>query len=457
VIEVITIETPSLGDRSYLATDGEVAVVVDPQRDIDRVLGEVEQRGLRVTHVLETHVHNDYVTGGHDLARRLDARYVLNADEETAFSFDGVHDGDELRTGELCLRVLHTPGHTPSHLSYVLADSEGRVVAVFTGGSMLFGSVGRTDLVLDSLTEELTRAQYRSVRRLAAELPDHAAVHPTHGFGSHCSATDASKPSSTIRDERDDNPALTAADEDDFVRELLDGLHPYPTYYAQMGPMNRAGPSAFDPTSPAPLDLDEVLRGIDAGDWVLDLRNRRAYGRSHLLGTINAEVRNDLPAYVGWLVPFDSRLVLLGDDPSTIAEAQRMLARIGYDRLRGAAHATELAWDQHPRERSLRVSSFRDLDEVDPATRVVLDVRDGWEWDSGHHPDAVHVPFHQLPERIDELTTRHPLWVYCATGARATLATSLLANTGRQVVLVDDFCLPGDVPGRETAQASAQH
>jgi hydroxyacylglutathione hydrolase len=448
VIEVLTIDTPSLGDRSYLATDGEAAIVVDPQRDLDRVLALVEDRGLTVTHVLETHVHNDYVTGGFELAERVGAAYVLSADDDLAFPHTGVRDGDELTSGSMRIAVLHTPGHTPTHLSYALRDAGGRPVAVFTGGSMLYGTVGRTDLIAPDLTEELARAQYRSVRKLAQVLPDDVAVHPTHGFGSHCSATQATKAASTIGDERADNPALVHRDEDRFVQELLDGLTPHPTYYARMGPLNRSGPSAFDDTPPAPLDLDDLVGAIEAGAWVLDLRDRRAYGDSHLLGTLNAELRNDLPTYVGWLVPFEASLVLVGDDLETIAEAQRMLARIGYDRLTGRAIADELRWAGHQRERSLRVARFPDLDRTDPGERVVLDVRDGWEWESGHHADAVHIPFHELPDRLDELPADRAIWTYCATGARAALAVSLLATSGREAVLVDDFCLPGDVPGR---------
>jgi hydroxyacylglutathione hydrolase len=453
VIEVLTVDTPSLGDRSYLATDGEVAVVVDPQRDLDRVLEIVEARGLTVTHVLETHVHNDYVTGGAALAGRLGAAYVLSADDDLDVPTVGVRDGDELTAGAMRITVLHTPGHTPTHLSYALRDAEGRPVAVFTGGSMLYGTVGRTDLIAPDLTEDLARAQYRSVRRLAQVLPDEVAVHPTHGFGSHCSATQATKATSTIGDERTDNPALVHADEDDFVRELLDGLTPYPTYYARMGPLNRTGPAAFDDTPPAPLDLDDLVATVDDGAWVLDLRDRRAYGDSHLLGALNAELRNDLPTYVGWLVPFEAALVLVGDDLDAIAEAQRMLARIGYDRLAGRATADEVDWTGHPRERSLRVARFDDLDHVEPHARVVLDVRDGWEFDSGHHADALHVPFHELPDRLDELPTDRPIWTYCATGARAAIAVSLLEAAGREAVLVDDFCLPGDVPGKAHATA----
>jgi hydroxyacylglutathione hydrolase len=455
VIEVLTIETPSLGDRSYLATDGEVAVVVDPQRDLDRVLAVVEDRGLRLTHVLETHVHNDYVTGGAALAQRTGAAYVLAADEEVAVPTSGVRDGDELTTGRLRITAMHTPGHTPTHLSFALRETDGTPVAVFTGGSMLYGSVGRTDLIAPDLTEELTRAQFRSVRRLAQDLPDEVAVHPTHGFGSHCSATQATKAASTIGDERADNPALVHADEDRFVRELLEGLTPYPTYYAHMGPLNRSGPDAFDPSLPAAFDLDALVGAIEDGAWVLDLRDRRAFGDSHLLGALNAELRNDLPTYVGWLVPFDASLVVVGDDLEAVSEAQRLLARIGYDRLVGRATAPDVPWDAHPLERSYRLARFDDLDGTEAGERVVLDVRDGWEWDSGHHADAVHIPFHELPARLEELPSDRPIWIYCATGARAAIAASLLQAAGREPVLVDDFCLPGDVPGKARAEQPA--
>ena len=189
-IDIEVIETSSLGDRSYLATDGEVAVAVDPQRDIDRILDLVDRRGVRVTHVLETHVHNDYVTGGLELSRVTGATYVVGAGDEVEFDRLAVSDGDVITTGGLQLRVLHTPGHTHHHVAYVLYDNAtAEVRAVFTGGSMLFGATGRTDLVGPEHTDDLTHAQFRSVRRLAEEIPGSAEVLPTHGFGSFCSAT----------------------------------------------------------------------------------------------------------------------------------------------------------------------------------------------------------------------------------------------------------------------------
>ena len=188
-LRVITIETPSLGDRSYIAHDESKAVVIDPQRDIDRVLSHVEGLGLDVLYVVETHVHNDYVTGGYELARRTGATYVLNADDELFFDAHGVRDGDRLTVGGFDVRVMHTPGHTPTHLSYIVSD--GTTTSAFTGGSLLYGSVGRTDLISRAMADELTRHQFATARRLAAELADDVTVLPTHGFGSFCSSAAA--------------------------------------------------------------------------------------------------------------------------------------------------------------------------------------------------------------------------------------------------------------------------
>ncbi len=250
MIEIRVLDTPSLGDRSYLVTDGEVAVAIDPQRDIDRVLDLARTSGVRITHVAETHIHNDYVTGGFALARRVGAEYLVAADEDVGFARRPVRDGDVITTGGLRLRALHTPGHTFTHLAYVLEDGDRRVHAVFTGGSLLFGSTGRPDLFGAQHTETLARHQHASAHRLARVLPDTTPVFPTHGFGSFCSASPTHGSSSTLAEECRNNPALTE-DEDAFVAGLLDGLGAYPAYYAHMAPLNAAGPPAVEPTPAA--------------------------------------------------------------------------------------------------------------------------------------------------------------------------------------------------------------
>jgi glyoxylase-like metal-dependent hydrolase (beta-lactamase superfamily II) len=337
VIEIETIGTSSLGDRSYLAHDGRAALVVDPQRDIDRVLSLVEARGLRVTHVVETHVHNDYVSGGLELAARTSAAYVLPSRSEVEFPHVGVGDGDVLAAGAMRLRVLHTPGHTHHHVSYALSGiNDAPAVAVFSGGSMLYGSTGRTDLVRPAATEELTHAQFHSVRRLAAELPAEAAVFPTHGFGSFCSASPTSGDSSTVGEQAKVNLALTLA-EQNYVDILLAGLDAYPAYYAQMGPINRPGPAPVDLSVPKPVDPSELRRRIEAGEWVVDLRERTAFAAGHLSGSLGFELSTNFVTYLGWLYRYATPLTVIGESQEQVADARRELVRIGIDDLAGAA------------------------------------------------------------------------------------------------------------------------
>ena len=313
-VAVMAIDTPALGDRSYLAHDGEVALVIDPQRDIDRVLALAVARGVRITHVFETHLHNDYVTGGLALALATGAAYHVNAADEVAFDRVPVADGDVVQVSPVMrIRVLATPGHTFTHLSYVL-QAVGHVPAVFTGGSLLYGSTGRPDLLGHVHADELAHAQFTSAHRLAAELPEDAKVYPTHGFGSFCSATQSAASSSTIGRERQVNPVLTQA-EDRYVSELLAGLDAYPAYYAHMGPANAAGPSDADLSAPRRADAAELRRRVDAGEWVVDLRARRAFAAGHVAGTLSFDLDGSFATYLGWLIPWGTPLTLLGQTP----------------------------------------------------------------------------------------------------------------------------------------------
>lgn len=436
MVDVTIIETSGLGDRSYLISDGTVAVAVDPQRDIDRVLELTED--LRITHVLETHIHNDYVTGGLALAQATGAQYVVPAGEDVGFDRHTVRDGDRIDTGLMHLEVLLTPGHTHHHVSYVLRDDSGEAVGVFTGGSLLFGSTGRTDLVGEDHTEELARLQYHSVRRLADELPSETAIYPTHGFGSFCSATPPDGDASTIGEQRRSNPALTQ-DEQQYVDELLDGLSAFPAYYAHMGVINRASPEAADLSPPEPVDAHQLRHRIDAGEWVVDLRNRTAFAAGHLAGTYGCELSGSFVNYLGWLYSWGAPVTLIGEDARQVADAQRELARIGVDRLTGSATGDIRALADGAALRSYRVASFKDLADVlgDGAVTVV-DVRQPHEYDSGHVRDAVNIAVHELPERLGELSEDRELWIHCASGYRASIAAALLDRHQRRVVLIDD-------------------
>ena len=436
-VEIIPIDTPTLGDRSYLAHDGEVALVVDPQRDIDRVLALAAARGVRITHIFETHIHNDYVTGGLALARVTGAAYHVNAADPVSYDRVPVSDGQVIEVGLVMeVRVLATPGHTFTHLSYALAAA-GHPHAVFTGGSLLYGSTGRPDLLGKVHADELARAQYALAHRMAAELPVDTDVYPTHGFGSFCSATQSGGSASTIGQEQRANPVLTL-DEERYVRELLAGLDAYPAYYAHMGPSNTAGPAGPDLSPPRSADTAELRRRIEAGEWVVDLRARRAFAAGHLAGTLSFDLDGSFVTYLGWLIPWGTPLTLLGQTPQQVAEAQRELVRIGIDRPAAAATGGPAQWAGGQALRSYPVADFADLETVRHHRPVIiLDVRRQPEWDASHIHGAIHIPLHQLPGRLTEVPAGE-VWVHCQGGYRASVAASLLDAAGRTVVTIDD-------------------
>ncbi|MHB8328705.1 MAG: MBL fold metallo-hydrolase [Acidimicrobiales bacterium] len=435
MVEVQVISTPELGDRSYVVHDAEHAVVVDPQRDVDRVEAALDRLGLTCDMVLETHVHNDYVSGGAQLASRTGAAYMVPDGAQLAVEHRQVADGDELRAGRLRVRVLGSPGHTDEHVSYLVDDGEGPP-AVFSGGSLLYGSVGRTDLVDPARTEELTRRQYRSAQRLAGLVADDAPLYPTHGFGSFCSSGAATGgESSTIGAERHRNDALTAASEDAFVNALIAGLTDYPAYYAHMAPINRRGAGPIDLSEPEPADGERLRQRIIAGEWVVDLRSRTAFAADHVAGTVSVGLGPHFATYLGWLFPWGTPLTLIGEDRAQVRAAQLQLVRIGIDRPAAAASGEpeDLAGGE-PR-RSYPTATFAELAACVDA--VVLDVRRADERVKGRLPGSTHIPLHELVDRMDEVPDGR-VWVHCAGGYRASIAASLIDRAGRDVVLVDD-------------------
>ena len=445
MLNVEVIATEELGDRSYLAHDGAVGVVIDPQRDIDRIEGLLAERGLELELVFETHIHNDYVSGGYQLAARTGARYVVNAEDPVTFDRLAVRAGDELSAGTMTVRAIATPGHTATHLAYAISASgpggRGTAPAVFTGGSLLYGSVGRTDLVDPARTDELTRAQYHSARHLAASLPGEAAVYPTHGFGSFCSAGPAvGGPSGTIADERARNDAVLEPDEDTFVSRLVAGLTAYPAYYAHMAPANLAGPGAID-LSPLPaLKPHELAERIADGEWVVDLRDRAAYAAEHLTGSVGIGLSPQFAAWLGWVIPWKTPLTLIGESPEQVAEAQRNLVRIGIDRPEGQATGSIDVLAGGRPTRSYPTATFEDLHsrrDDRGEEPVILDVRRDDEYAAAHIHGALHIPLLELADRLDEIPYRQ-LWVHCQSAYRASIGASLLDRAGFDVILIAD-------------------
>jgi hydroxyacylglutathione hydrolase len=439
---IAIIETPTLGDRSYVVHDGEVAAVVDPQRDIDRVLAVVEQEGLRVEAVLETHIHNDYVTGGLALARRTGATYHVSADDDVSFERTPIRDGVTVEVGDrMRLTALHTPGHTFTHLSYVLTDGDAplsEALAVFSGGSLLFGATGRPDLLGEEHTETLARHQHASARKLAELLADETEVMPTHGFGSFCAATQSEADESTIGKEKHDNPVMTQ-EEQEYVEELLGGLGAWPAYYVHMYPANAAGPDAPDLTAPEPADPDELRRRLEAGEWLVDLRSGETFAAGHLRGSFNFGIDGSFSTYLGWMIEWGTPVTLLGESADQVAEAQRELVRIGIDRPAAQATGGPRDWAREETDvSSYPTATFADLAQVRHHREVVvLDVRRAEEYEAEAIEGAVNVPIHEITRRVGDVPEGE-VWVHCGSGYRASIAASVLDAAGRQVVVVDD-------------------
>ncbi|MGH2556458.1 MAG: MBL fold metallo-hydrolase [Actinomycetota bacterium] len=443
-MELEIIVTPGLGDNSYVLASGGEAAVLDPQRDIGRVLSLAESRDWKIRHVLETHVHNDYVSGALELREATGAEIAEPAGGGYRFEHRSMAEGDEVPLGDHVLVAMETPGHTPEHLSYLLKDAEsGQAVAIFTGGSLMVGGAGRTDLLGPEQTDELTRAQFRTLRRLAS-LPDEVQVLPTHGAGSFCGVGPAPKErTSTMAEERRRNLALAAPDEDVFVRQQLSGLLAYPTYYRFIAPINRSGPRLLrDYPRPGGLSVDEVADRVDTGVWVVDARWRIQFARAHIPGSLNVELDETFESYVGWVIPFGNPLLLVLPNPveESLEESVTQLLRIGYEQIEGYIEGGIEAW----RAAGRPVSSYRvaGLDELCRRYRAgnvdhLLDVRQRTEWDEGHIPNSQHVFVGDLPDRIDEVPGNCEVWTMCATGHRASMAASLLDRAGKSVRLVD--------------------
>jgi hydroxyacylglutathione hydrolase len=446
-MRIDVIESAGLGNRGYVVSDGRTSVVVDPPRDIDRVEAVADRLGLTVGLVAETHRHADYVSGGLELARRHRADYLVPpGDPHPAFGFVPAEEGREVDLGGITLRALATPGHTPHHVAYVVGDATGPI-GVCTGGSLLPGAVGRTDLCGAHRTRDLAVAQWQSARRLADELPTGTRLLPTHGFGSLCAAAGAggNHEAGTIGDERDRNPALHAP-VDQFVTDLIAGYGPIPRHYARLPLLNAAGPSPIDLSPPPALEAADLERFRRAGHWLVDVRDRRSFAACHLAGTVNAEPDGPFATYLPWLLPPGAGVVLLGP-PDAVAAAARQLALVGIDRPLGVAAGEgpeQWAGGDAGRLREYAVASYAELAAAIDGGSVPLDVRAASEWQAGAVRAAQHLPLPELAARLDpsDAGAAHqvfggPVWTYCGSGWRAAVAASLLSGAGVPVTLID--------------------
>ena len=433
-MQVRTLEVPALGNHTHLVHDGQHALVVDPPRDSAALEAAAEEAGVEITAVADTHLHNDYVSGALGLARRHGADYLLAADEAVSFERVGVRDGDVVAVGGLQVQVIDTPGHTRHHQSFLVREADGTGPgALFSGGSLLYGTVGRTDLVDPRLGHDLARAQWASARRLGA-LDPATALLPTHGFGSFCASTSTATDGGTIGDEQRINPALIL-DVEEFAERLVAGFGPVPAYYAHMAPLNRAGAGRSTVRAGRPVTREDVTDAILSGQWVIDLRQRDRFAAGHVPGSVSVEYGRQFATYVGWLVPWGDDLVLLHDSPADAGSAVHDLAAIGIDGP--GLHRLEPDAPLSASHRRATWDDFRAAERERSAPVVVVDVRQHDEYDEGHLPGAHHIPLHEIESRAGELPAGE-LWVHCRSGYRAGIAASLLHRGGRSVVHVDD-------------------
>jgi hydroxyacylglutathione hydrolase len=429
-ISVIPLVDEGLGNSAYLVDlDDGRALAVDASRDLRTLYAAAQRRGLRVAYAADTHLHADFLTGAVQLARAEGAQVLASASGDREYPHEGLADGDEVDLGGLRLRALATPGHTHEHIAFELLDGS-RTVGVFTGGSLIVGSAARTDLVSPDRTEELARAQYRSLQRLA-RFDDDVAVWPTHGAGSFCSAPPGAERTSTIGTERATNALLRAESEDAFVARLLDSLGTFPPYFLRLGEINRRGPSAVEGDALAGLTADEVARLVTTGAQVVDVRPLADFSASHVPGSVSIPLRPVFATWLGWLLDADEPIVVVRNPDQDPAEIVWQARKVGYDQLIGELDGGLAAWTAAGRPTgSVPVAGPEALDDA-----RVLDIRQRGEYEAGHVPGADSIELGALSARAADLPDE-PLVVMCGHGERAMGAASLLARAGRRHVTV---------------------
>lgn len=426
-----------LGNSAYLvgSHDTKLAAVIDPLRDVDRYLAAAERAGLKIVHVLDTHLHADFVSGAHEIAAATGATIAASFEAHAGFDHQPLIEGDALPMGGFTMQVMATPGHTPEHISFLLLGTDEETpTALFSGGALIVGGAARTDLLGHDLSIPLARNLYHTIHDKLLKLPDEVTVYPTHGAGSFCIAPASSDRVTTIGRERKQNALTQPQTEEEFVERALSGLPSYPVYYSQLRTVNRRGPRVFRGL-PAlkPLSAQEAHEHLERGALALDVRHPDAFAAGHIPGAYGIRVAAPLVTWAGWLIPFGSSLILVADSAEERLEATRQLLRIGYDHLSGYLDGGIEAWAKAGYEvDTVPVVSVAELHDRlgDGEAITVLDVRQDSEWQAGHIPGAIHIENGRLPYGDLHLSTDRPIAVHCAHGTRSMAGLSVLKRRG---------------------------
>jgi len=433
-----------LGNSAYLVASDATrdGVLIDPLRDVDRYLDAAKRARVTIAYVLDTHLHNDFVSGCREVAAATGAQVGASAEARLEFDHRPLREGDRISLDGMDLEVLATPGHTPEHVAFLLRVGDARPIALFSGGALIVGGAARTDLLGDDLAGPLARSLYRTIHGKLMTLPDDVAVYPTHGTGSFCAAPTVEARTTTIGLERERNALVQARGEDEFITSALSGLPSYPTYFRELRPINRKGPRVLrDLPRPTPLSPSAVAAWAEQGGAVLDVRPAKAYLQGHVPRAYGIPLDAPLVTWGGWLLPYAIPLVLVAEGTRDLEGAVRALVRIGFDEIRGHVKGGMAAW----KAAGLPVERVRLISPADLRARiksgeppVVLDVRQDDEWAGGRIPGALHVENGRLPEIDLAPLQGRPVVVHCGTYNRSTAGLSVLARRGlRDLTLLD--------------------
>jgi hydroxyacylglutathione hydrolase len=440
-VRVTQFRIDGLGHLSTLVADetSGVAAIVDPRRDVDVYLDAARAADLRITHVVETHLHNDYVSGGRELATLTGATHLIGAGARLAHDHTPAGDGDIFEVGSVRFTTRDTPGHTPEHVSYAVADASraDEPFLLLTGGSLLVGAVGRTDLLGAENAVPFAAAMYRSIHDVLLAHEDSVMVYPTHGAGSLCSTGISSTSWSTIGFERRHDPLLAPMEVDAFARALLAGQPTFPRYFARMRPTNQAGPRLLGASVPAiaPLAGDDLEGALGRGAIVVDARSTEAHAVARVPGSLSIPAGSSFGTWLGWMVDADTPVVLLVHREEDLDELARQAVRIGYEAVAGYIDGGFAGWRRSGRPvevgRAYGVDDLaRDLASGGETAPFVIDVRQAAEYEAGHVPGAVHIGAGELADRLESLPSGRPIAAICASGYRSSVAASLLRARG---------------------------
>lgn len=434
---------PGLGCESYLIGDeaAGVAAVIDPDRDVSRYLEAAQARGLKITHIVETHLHADHVSGNTDLAARTGAAIYLHEQAGAEFPHQTLKAGDTLTLGGVRLTVLHTPGHTPESITLLAAAAAPEPELAFTGDTLFAGDIGRPDLVGAEAARGLAQAMHGSLFNQLLPLADTLVIYPGHGAGSLCGKAIADRRSTTLGHERQHNPALAPRPLEAFVEYATQDLPEQPGNHKRIKALNRRGPRPLGALAPRPLDIPAAVPHFQRGAALLDARPKADYVRLHVPGAVHLEADDQLSQRVGFILPADVPLVLLLADPAQYLPVVYSLARVGFENVVGYLADSLERWQAF----GLPVTSG-DVQDVDalalqallegaPEARpVVVDVREPWEYRQGHIPGAQLMPLGELGRRLQELNAEQPVAVVCASGSRSQSAAALLGQKGFKTI-----------------------